>query len=126
MTAFAGCGGSSSKRITVTGTVTLNGEPLPQGQIVLQLGSGSNLEFADIKDGKFEISGVPAGPAKAAVRTSYIKSQMEANNNFAQQYGAKQSQTTLVEVPARYESPKTAQLEVVLESGTPLELKLKN
>jgi hypothetical protein len=73
LTAAVGCG---SGKGTVSGKVTLDGKPLPAGQISF-VGAHGQTATADIKDGQYTVSNVPTGDVKVTVQTSSIKQQAE-------------------------------------------------
>ncbi|MFG0333867.1 MAG: hypothetical protein ACF8TS_10940 [Maioricimonas sp. JB049] len=56
-----GCGGSETvHRVPVSGTVTLGGDPLPEGEIVLRPAGGTGAtDGGQIKDGKFQFDATP-------------------------------------------------------------------
>ena len=57
---LAGCGPKGPQLYPIKGTVTYNGQPLPEGDIVLMPTSPGEVEDANkIKDGKFEFSARP-------------------------------------------------------------------
>jgi hypothetical protein len=60
MAAALGCtGGNMPRRFDVTGTVTLNGQPLPEGSVRFQpTGTGGRPEGASIRDGRFSLQAV--------------------------------------------------------------------
>jgi hypothetical protein len=67
-----GCGGSHGKG-TVSGTVTLDGQPLPAGKIAFVPAQGAGVS-ADIKeDGTYTATDVPAGEIKVIVETASLK-----------------------------------------------------
>jgi len=55
---LGGCAPSGPKQTKVSGTVTLDGKPLDDGQVVLAHAAGHPPDVFSVKDGKFE------GPAK--------------------------------------------------------------
>ena len=65
-----GCGGSSIERATVSGAVTLDGSPLPSGQIrFLPTGKGPSWS-AWIKDGRYtteDTKGTPVGDLRVEI-----------------------------------------------------------
>lgn len=66
----SGCGGGDGEVPTgqVTGVVTLNGQPLPDGAVSFYDDSTGNSAGGTIENGKFEISDpVPAGAYKVAI-----------------------------------------------------------
>jgi hypothetical protein len=56
--ALSGCGGSparpEAKKYPVSGTVTLDGQPMAEGMIYFKTVSAGAIDFVDIKDGKFK------------------------------------------------------------------------
>jgi len=60
----AGCGGKG----TVSGTVTVKGEPVTIGRIIFHPSAASKTVFAStIRNGKYEITDCPTGPVQVAV-----------------------------------------------------------
>jgi len=53
LTTLAGCGGSGPRLVPVSGTVTLDGQPLAEGQIYFKTVETGVVERFDIKDGEF-------------------------------------------------------------------------
>ncbi|MCU0706227.1 MAG: hypothetical protein MUF18_19865, partial [Fimbriiglobus sp.] len=109
--AFTGCGGSKEEGLTVTGTVTLDGQPIPVGQVVFEIPNSTEQRVGGIDKGKFEVKGVPAGKVRAAVRTSMMQAQYAASQQFASKAGGKAEKGEFIAVPARYEDVGKANLE---------------
>jgi hypothetical protein len=65
----AGCG----SKATITGTVTYQGKPIPQGYIVFYPDSGARPVNAPIIDGKYTAEQVPTGPAKVSITSLYME-----------------------------------------------------
>lgn len=66
--AAAGCGGEAPAR--VTGSVTIDGRPLPEGEIVFEAADGKKTPAAaPIRNGKYEILVLP-GPKKVLITAS--------------------------------------------------------
>jgi hypothetical protein len=62
--------GCAEKKGDVSGQVTFNGSPLPAGKITFLCEGGDKPVFsANIRDGRYEIKGMPAGPVKITVAT---------------------------------------------------------
>jgi hypothetical protein len=82
-----GCGPAKGK---VTGSVTLDGQPLPAGTITFHPNKGISVA-GEITDGQYTVAGVPAGDAKVTVDTSAIKGEADAlgagNRNMAKSMG---------------------------------------
>ncbi len=55
--ALVGCNGSTDGRLQITGEVTYDGQPLPDGYLILQPLSGGSFAGAPIKKGKFTVGG---------------------------------------------------------------------
>ena len=67
--AFLALGGCSSKG-DVSGKVTYAGQTVPAGRITFLCSAGDNTSHsASIKDGRYTITGCPAGPVKISVET---------------------------------------------------------
>jgi hypothetical protein len=98
------CGG----RGDVSGKVTLDGKPLPAGTIVFQNGKKPAVS-ADIKDGGYTATGVPAGDVKVAVETKSVKE------------AAERLQSTLtLKVPGRDEKALAQQLKDLMGTYRPI------
>jgi hypothetical protein len=69
-----GCGGGKGK---VSGTVTVDGQPLPAGTITFYPSKGTAVP-GNISDGQYSVSGVPSGTAKITVETASIKKQADS------------------------------------------------
>jgi hypothetical protein len=67
LAAAAGC---AETKGDVSGQVTFKGSPLPSGKVTfICAGSNKAVLSANIREGKYEITGVPVGPAKITVAT---------------------------------------------------------
>lgn len=122
----AGCGGpGADEGITVTGTVTLDGLPLPVGQVVFEIVNSSEQRIGGISNGQFEVRGVPIGKVRAAVRTSMMQAQYAAQQKFAVKSGGKADKPDFVAVPARYEDVGKSGLEFDIRPGQPVVIELK-
>jgi hypothetical protein len=69
-----GCGGGKG---TVSGTVTLDGQPLPVGNIAFIPSQGPGAS-GRIEDGKYSVANVPTGPVTVTVETISIKQEIDA------------------------------------------------
>jgi hypothetical protein len=78
-----GCGGGKG---AVSGSVTLDGQPLPIGNISFLPSKGPGAT-ARIEDGKYSVKGVPSGEMKVTVETESIKQEMEALATAAKSAG---------------------------------------
>ncbi len=58
----------------VSGEVTYNGRPLPNGRIAFICGAGDKpVLTAEIADGRYELANVPAGPVEVTVETFNLR-----------------------------------------------------
>ena len=64
VTSIVGCGGSGVERAEVAGTVTVDGAPLPMGEIRFLPMAGTNgpMWSAEIKDGRYTTEGTKGTP----------------------------------------------------------------
>jgi len=131
---IVGCSGSSAEfeRASISGTVTLDGEPLPSGQIVFQptLKEGELSKkkgvgrpaTATIKDGKYEISaakGPTVGPNKVQITA------IRDTGKTTEQDGKKVAVSEQY-LPARYNTATLERYEVTSGKNTKnFELKSK-
>lgn len=63
--AMTGCGGP----MTITGTITVQGQPLERGSIMVESATGEVL-VAPVEKGTFRLEGVPRGALKVAITES--------------------------------------------------------
>jgi hypothetical protein len=67
---LAGVAGCAESKGDVSGKVSFTGSPLPAGKITFICEGGNKpVLSADIREGKYEIKGVPVGPVKITVAT---------------------------------------------------------
>jgi hypothetical protein len=94
-----GCEESGPQRYEVNGTVTLDGEPIPTGDILFESPDGSMVDAGQIKDGKFSFEAQP-GSKLISIRASRKKFGPPG-------IGARGENFILVRyIPARYEDPQ--------------------
>lgn len=101
-----GCGPTGPKTYPISGTVTYNGQPLPDGTIVL-LAPGEVDESGPITAGKFAFS-AKAGPKRVKIMASRPDGPVDPQMGVAplKQY-----------IPAKYSSEQTELAIEVSESG---------
>jgi hypothetical protein len=83
--AAMGCGGGKGD---VSGTVTLDGKPLPAGKIAFLASKGAAVS-ADIQNGQYTVAKVPTGNVKVTVETASIKTQADQMQAGIRQGGPK-------------------------------------
>lgn len=126
---LVGCGETSGLQgIDVPGTITLDGQPLDIGMVVLEPeGGGENRATQITPGGKFTVYGVVPGRYKVSVKTS-----MFARVAAQQTVGGKaitrasQQQGTFRAVPAKFEDLNTSNLSAEVKLNEPLTLDLKS
>jgi hypothetical protein len=99
----SGCGGTTTAH-AVTGIVTFQGKPLPEGEIVFVAEDGKASDPATVKDGKYSVQ-VTAGKKLVRIRAARIKPG-----------GARDAMGTPVPedyLPAKYNTQTTLRAEVV-------------
>lgn len=106
-----GCSGDSTHG-KVKGTVTYQGEPVTEGQIVFRRTDNSVVEGAIIKDGLFE-SNAPIGTCLVQI-TARKKVQAKANSSALEE----DAFTTVSYIPEKYNDKSTLSLEVKSGSQT--------
>jgi hypothetical protein len=108
LVALSGC---ERGRGDVSGTVTLNGKPLPGGMVTFVADNGQ-AEAARIgEDGKYTISNVPAGPARITVVTQQPV-RMQGNGKAFEPLGK------YVPIPERYRDPEMSGLKLDVKRGS--------
>jgi hypothetical protein len=102
--------GCERGRGDVSGTVTLNGKPLPGGMVTFVPDNG-RAEAARIgEDGKYTITNIPAGPARITVATQQPIRMKENGKDF-------EPLGKYVPIPERYRDPETSGLTLDVKRG---------
>jgi hypothetical protein len=119
----AGCGKNTG---TITGVVTVGGTPLPTGWIAFhsQGETGQSVESA-IKDGRYTIRDIIAGPVKITVRTydvaaiPAVKVPQGVPPMPADQIKGKQTGPPgkFIPISSKYRNAKTSPLDYSVKSG---------
>jgi hypothetical protein len=105
---FLGGCDSKPKTVTVSGTVNLDGKPLPEGEVTLVNAAGLPPDVLPVKDGKF--SG-PAKPGKVKVQIRVYKEGPPPPKDGTQP--APDSPPSIVNtLPARFNDETTLNAEV--------------
>ena len=101
LAAFIGCGAGNGK-VPITGVVTFDGAPMPDGYITFTPEGGGTPEAAPIAAGKFEL-GVKPGPHRVEIEASHFVGEKNPIMGLQprEQY-----------VPAQYNSETTLRSEV--------------
>ncbi|MFY9251938.1 MAG: hypothetical protein WAO83_00680 [Fuerstiella sp.] len=105
---FVGCGGPEDGRITVTGTVSIDGTPLPDGTVTFYKGSESS-GVGKIDGGQFTVSqsggseGMQPGVYQVAVQSWEVEP--FAVNESGEMGGPGKSR-----IPEKYHSSSTSEL----------------
>ncbi len=129
--ALVGCGGGGGTvsdnlpRTAVSGTVTLDGQPLAQGNILFdpaERGPGTTLATGEIKDGKFSIE-QPLGPVPGKYKV--LISSVPPVTIAAGEDPGTQPKMDPEKVPAQYNS-KTTLTQDVAAGAPPLTFDLKS
>jgi hypothetical protein len=113
----AGCGPAGPKErptAPVSGTVTLDGQPLADGEIYFVKADEGINEILPIKDGKF------SGKASLGDRKVEIRSYKEVKAN-TEMYGADAPVTKQDVIPAKYNAESTLKATIAAGGSTPLE-----
>jgi hypothetical protein len=110
--ALTGCMGGKGN---VTGEVKYNGTPLPSGQITFIGQSGEKVVVpGEIKDGKYSLANVPAGPVAITVHTvppTRPGRRPDGTTPPAAPAGA------FVKIPSKYAKPSTSGLTFEVKRG---------
>ena len=120
MALFAGCGKPAKKVVTVTGTVTYNGQTLKSG-IVKFLAPNGDFAMANIgADGRFTMTDVVPGEQKVA----YVAGPMNVGSSSEGTKGAPAAKP--VAVPAKFGDPQTSGVTVTVpDAGGEVTVELK-
>ncbi len=98
-----GCGGEAVG--TISGTVTFEGQPLPEGLVSFVTDKGQ-VVTGRVHEGAYVVKGVPVGPAKVTVR--------QIEDPFARRPPSSQ----VNEIPLRYRSADDSGLTHTVVSGS--------
>jgi hypothetical protein len=70
LAALAGCGDGGPRRVTVRGTITFDGQPLPAGDVFfIDDGGGTRTDAGKIAAGNYSVTTTP-GPKRVRVQAS--------------------------------------------------------
>ena len=117
--ALAGC--HSNKPLTITGTVTYKGQPLPSGIVRFFFGTDRQSMATVEPDGTFAATDVPPGPVKVTVEPD-----PQAAKHRTMGGGANEPAPKPVKLPPKYADPATSGLEYTISPGANnLEVKLE-
>jgi hypothetical protein len=119
LTLFAGCGKPDKKMVTVTGTVTYNGQQLKTGIIKFVAPNGDFATAAIGPDGEFTITDVVPGEQKVG----YVGGPM----NVGSSEGTTNAPAAKpIAVPAKFGDPQTSGVTVTVpENGGAVTVELK-
>jgi hypothetical protein len=120
----AGCGGRAAVGVNATGIATLDGAPLPRGDVIAT-GQGGVVRQASIDDrGGFTLLDVPPGPYALAVRADGYS---DADYDVGEM-GRKtlKKGVTPINLPDRYRDPSTSGLTANIAEGVPLRIDLSS
>lgn len=127
---LAGCSGSSGDdlpREAVSGTVTLDGAPLPSGSISFSPdGGGPGGGGGTITDGRFSIArevGLPPGNYKVAINSAKKR---EDQTKPAQAGGGKSVAVAKELIPTKYNARSQLKVEIKKGGGNDLKLELES
>ena len=115
-TSLTGCGGGSDGRVTAGGTVTLDGQPLPDGTVTFFDNNGGSAGGGIISNGQFTLSeassstGIQPGSYKVAVQS--WEQEPGAVNDAGEIVGEGKSR-----IPEKYNSTDTSGLTADVGSG---------
>jgi hypothetical protein len=124
--ALAGCGGSGGNDggnfngVSVSGTVTLDGQPLEAGLVTLTTDDGKSASAQLDDGGVFTMANAPTGRVKIGVNTQMLRGEAQMDAKQSKRKG----KLNIREAPARYIDPKTSGLSDTVEAGKKLDIKL--
>ena len=117
LTLAAGCGPATS---TVTGVVTLDGTPVPEGTVSFLMEDGTVQSSFIMKDGTYHLDAIPVGAAKVTVLTKATEFEAMAEDikNLGKSGAAPKAEAPKFVIPARYSSPDTSGLSCEVKGKT--------
>jgi hypothetical protein len=124
---LAGCSGN--QRLTIQGTVSYQGRPVPSGVVKFH-GPGDRVSMATLeKDGTFTITDVSPGEVKVTVEedpAARMKESMTGAGDEQPSADGKEAAVPPISIPPRYWKVSTSGLVYTITSGTDrLDVKLE-
>ncbi len=124
MTLMVGCGRSGTPRAAVSGTVTLDNTPIPEGSIAFYPMGGSKGHSAggEIRDGSFTLSaheGPIVGQCRVEIRATRKTGQIT-------RFGLKEAEMVEQYVPPKYNQQSESTVEVAADGPNQFEFKLSS
>ena len=117
-TVAVGCGSSKKARelLPVSGSVTLDGKPLQEGEIYFKKTVAGEVDILPIKDGHFE-GRAGVGPRRVEIYAYHEKEVIPMP-------GEPPEKTRENYIPARYNAQSTLTAEIAAESSAPLKFEI--
>ncbi len=136
-----GCGPGRFPGAKVTGTVTVDGKPLPAGSVLMESADGKFNDSGPINSsGEFTVDNAPLGKVKVCLllpavfavddpkgpKTALPENKKAPHEEHVQKM-PKETSTLLSKVPAEYKEIKTTKVTFEVQSGSnsPLEIAIK-
>lgn len=116
-----GCQGNQG---TVSGKITYNGQPLPEGIVTFHTTDGKARPTNIQEDGSYTAPDVPTGPATISVQTSAPSrpagkaAAAPAGGDQSGAEGMRTRKVASVAIPAKFADPKTSGLTYTVTSGS--------
>ncbi len=131
MMVLAGCGGPQGpQKVRVDGTVTLNGQPVPSGQVVLHDPAMQDAAYAGpIEAGKFSFETTPGKKTVSITSPQEVHGMAGARGGIEGDPVSPENPAVVIQelIPARYNDRSELTIEVTLEGKNqfPFELSSK-
>jgi hypothetical protein len=109
-----GCGSSPG---SVTGTVTLNGNPVGSVSVSFVAGDGTIRSGFTAADGTYRVEEVPTGPVQVTVQGTEVVTETVQQDLKKRGGAPAPKKTTKSPVPARYGDSSTSGLSLTVKSG---------
>jgi hypothetical protein len=119
---LTGCSGKDGpEKVTVTGEVTFNGDPLPEGEIIFRGDSGKGAASAGkIKDGKYTLE-CTLGSKRVEIRAMRVKPGSVAKTLQTGESGENLEQY----IPVKYNDKTTLKADVKPEDGIKFDFQIE-
>jgi len=120
--AMAGCSGRPSVGVNAAGIVTLDGNPLPRGDVIAEGEAGVVRQASIDAQGGFTLLDVPPGSYALAVRAD---GHAEADYDIGER-GRKtlKKGVKAITIPDRFRDPTTSGLTAAIDEGMPIRIEL--
>ena len=119
---FAGCGPSGPVTHSVSGSVTFDGAPVTEGEIVFRDAAGQDKSYGGpISDGKYSFDSSPGSKKVEISAMRDVPGKMDTTSNPGEEVPMREQY-----IPAKYSGAESELTAEVPGSGDPIDFELKS